>query len=116
MKKSKQKTKGQALVEFVIILPILMMIIFVIIDFANVFYQKNHLESVTNNIVSFKENGKSNEYIKENTDKDIKITYKQKSNVLKIETKKKINLVTPFSSMFFQNPYIIKTERAISYE
>ena len=47
---------GQALVEFVIILPIIMMIIFVIIDFSNVFYQKNHLESITNDIVTFKEN------------------------------------------------------------
>ena len=52
--------KGQALVEFVIIMPIIMMLLFVIIDFSNIFYQKNHLENITNDIVTFKESGKSN--------------------------------------------------------
>ena len=112
----KMNKKGQALVEFVIILPIIMMIIFVIIDFTNVFYQKNHLESITNDVVVYKENGKSNEYIKNNVDKDINISYKQTGNSLVIKTKKKVTLVTPFSSLFFKNPYIIKTERTILYE
>ena len=50
----KIKNKGQALVEFVIILPIIMIIIFVIIDFSNVFYQKNNLESIMNSVVTYK--------------------------------------------------------------
>ena len=108
--------KGQALVEFVIILPIIMMIIFVIIDFSNIFYQKNHLESITNDVVTFKENGKTDEYIKNNTLDDINITYKQNGSSLTIITSKKITLVTPFSSLFFDNPYTIKTERVILYE
>lgn len=115
MKKSVNK-KGQALVEFVIILPIILMIIFVIIDFSNIFYQKNHLESVTSDIVSFKENGKSNEYIKKRIDDSITISYKDGNDTLKIITKKEVNLITPFSSMFFDNPYVIKTERTILYE
>ena len=116
MKKINLKNKGQALVEFVIILPILMMIIFVIIDFANVFYQKNHLESVTNDIVKLKENGKSSEYIKDSAEKDISIKYTTVNDYLKISVSKKVDLVTPFSSVFFDNPYIIKTERTISNE
>lgn len=117
MKKLKiMNKKGQALVEFVIILPIIMMIIFVIIDFSNIFYQKNHLESITNDIVSFKENGKSDSYIKNNTLDDIKISYKQDGDSLIIKTSKDITLVTPFSSLFFNNPYTIKTERVILYE
>ena len=71
----KIKNKGQALVEFVIILPIIMIIIFVIIDFSNVFYQKNNLESIMNSVVTYKENGKSNEYIKNQIKDDVKITY-----------------------------------------
>ena len=108
--------KGQALVEFVIILPIIMMIIFVIIDFSNIFYQKNHLENVTNDIVIYKENGKSDEYIKKTLDTDIKVSYEQKENNLVIKTKKKVPLITPFSSLFFDNPYIVKTERTILHE
>ena len=108
--------KGQALVEFVIILPIIMMIIFVIIDFSNIFYQKNYLENLTNDVVKLKEKGKSDDYIKNNTDKDIKISYKKNNDIKKIIISKNIYLVTPFSNMFFDNPYTIKTERVVYYE
>ena len=108
--------KGQALVEFVILLPIIMMIIFVVIDFSNVFYQKNYLENVTNDIVRLKERGKSDEYIKSKTDKDIKISYQASGDLKKFTVSKKITLVTPFSTMFFKNPYTVKTERIVYYE
>lgn len=114
MKKNK---KGQALVEFVIILPIILMVIFTIIDFSNIFYQKNHLESITNDVVSLKENGKTNNYIlNEINDKTIGITYSKNGDTLKVQTTKKVKLITPFSSLFFDNPYVIKTERTILYE
>lgn len=108
--------KGQALVEFVILIPVIMMIIFVIIDFSNVFYQKNYLENVTNDVVRLKERGKTDEYIKKKTDKDIKIIYKSDGDLKKIIVSKNVKLVTPFSTMFFKNPYTIKTERVVFYE
>lgn len=112
----KIKNKGQALVEFVIILPIIMIIIFVIIDFSNVFYQKNNLESIMNSVVTYKENGKSNEYIKNQIKDDVKITYEINDENLTINISKDIKLITPFSSMFFESPYTISTERIILYE
>lgn len=112
----KVKNKGQALVEFVIILPIIMIIIFVIIDFSNVFYQKNNLESIMNSVVTYKENGKSNEYIKNQIKDDVKITYEINNENLTINISKDIKLITPFSSMFFESPYTISTERIILYE
>lgn len=108
--------KGQALVEFAIILPIIMMMLFVMIDFSNIFYQKNHLENITNDIVRLREHGKSDEYIKNNTDKDIKIDYKPNGDFQKVIVSKKVTLITPFSTMFFKNPYTIKTERTVFYE
>ena len=113
----KLKNKGQALVEFVIILPIVLMIIFVIIDFSNNFYQKNNLEGITNDIVSLKEEGKSNDYIEHViNDKNVKVDFVPFTDTLKIKTSKKVKLITPFSSLFFDNPFIIKTERTILYE
>ena len=108
--------EGQALVEFVIIIPIIIMIIFVIIDFSNIFYQRNHLESIVNDVVSYKESGKTNDYIEEQVDDDINITYKENYDTLTINVSKDINLITPFSSLFFEEPYIISTERTIIYE
>ena len=55
--------KGQALVEFVLILPILLLFLFVIIDFANIYYSKNHLEGVVSDVVTFVENGKTTDEI-----------------------------------------------------
>ena len=108
--------KGQALVEFVIILPVILMILFVIIDFSNIFYQKNHLENIVSDVANLKENGKSNKYIEKSISDNVKITYKQKDNTLLINVSKDIKLITPFSSIFFENPYEIKTERTIIYE
>lgn len=108
--------KGQALVEFVIIIPVIIMIIFVIIDFSNIFYQRNHLESIVNDVVSYKESGKTNDYIEEQVEDDIDITYKENYDTLTINVSKDINLITPFSSLFFEEPYTISTERTIIYE
>ena len=111
-----KKSSGQALVEFVIIMPILIMIIFIIIDFSNIFYQKNELEGVISDVVSLKENGKSDGYIENSISDDVKISYQKKSDTLVINVSKNVNLVTPFSSLFFDNPYNIETERTIIYE
>ena len=43
--------KGQALVEFIIILPVIIFIIMVIIDFMMIFTYKNELENDMNNVV-----------------------------------------------------------------
>ena len=107
---------GQALVEFVIILPIIMMIIFVIIDFSNVFYQKNHLESITNDVVNYKLSGKSDSDIENIIDKNIKVSSTIFGNNIKLDVTKEVKLVTPFSSMFFESPYIVKCERTVLYE
>ena len=115
MRKLKKQNKGQALVEFVIILPIIMMILFIIIDFANIFYQKNHLENVTNDITEVKQEDLES-YKKKIAKEKIDIIYNIDGNVLVVKTKKDVDLVTPFANIFFKNPYPIKTERTVIYE
>ena len=45
--------RGQALVEFILILPIFIMLMFVIIDFGMVFNEKNKLENKSMEIIEF---------------------------------------------------------------
>ncbi len=111
-----KKNKGQALVEFVIILPIILMIIFVVIDFSNVFYQKNHLENEINEVVTYKEAKKDNTFIKNKLDKEIRVSYQTKGNMLQITLKKKVKLITPLAGVVFKNPFEIQTERTIINE
>ena len=44
--------KGQALIEFVLILPVFLFILFAIIDFGMIFSTKSNLESDSTDIVS----------------------------------------------------------------
>ena len=44
--------KGQSLVTFIIILPILLIICGIVIEFSNIAYQKHHFTSVTKTIIS----------------------------------------------------------------
>ena len=44
------KNKGQALVEFVLILPVLLLLLFAFFDVSRIFIGKNHLENVMNEV------------------------------------------------------------------
>ena len=46
----KMNKKGQALVEFIIILPVIIFIIMLLVDFMTIFSYKNKLESNMNNV------------------------------------------------------------------
>ena len=112
------KNKGQALVEFAMILPILIMILFVVIDFASIFYNKNHLEGVLNDVVLMVENDVSKATIEEKIDNK-NITYeisRTNDGFVTIKLEQKINFITPFSNLFFKEDYKINTKRVIIYE
>jgi Flp pilus assembly protein TadG len=108
--------RGQALVEFVIILPIIIMILFVVIDFAFVFYNKNSLEGVMDEVSSYQQSGKSYDEINEILDSDTTMKYNYQGDKLEIVLTKKVNLITPFASSFFENPYKITTKRVLFNE
>ena len=53
--------KGQALIEFIIILPVTIYLLMVIVDFSSILIKKNGLESKMNDVVSLYKDGKSEE-------------------------------------------------------
>ena len=106
--------KGQALVEFIIILPVFIMILFVIIDFGMIFNKKSNLESISNDaILIYKENESLVEI--QNLYKDIQIELINVNDYTKLVFKDKVNIVTPGMNMVFGNPYVITVERVIPY-
>lgn len=109
--------KGQALVEFVILLPIIFIIIFAIIDVSLVFYNKNHLEGILDDVVTMTSNGKSEEEIKKTIDnKDITYNIIVDGTYATISLRQKIYFTTPISYSFFKNGLEIETKRIILYE
>lgn len=110
-----KNNKGQALVEFILILPVILAILLVIIDLGKIFNEKNTLENTSIDIIELYKNGKSIDEIK-NKYNDISITTNIENNYLTIKLKKEIEIITPGLNIVLDNPYSIEVERVAYYE
>ena len=110
-----KNNKGQALVEFILILPVILAILLVIIDLGKIFNEKNTLENTSIDIIELYKNGKSIDEIKEKYN-DIEIKSNISDNYLTIKLKKEIEIITPGLNIILDNPYIIEVERVVYYE
>jgi len=109
--------KGQALVEFVILLPVIFLIAFTIFDVSSIFYNKNRLEGILNDVVVMVENKKTNEEIINVIDnKDITYNVSYDGIYATISLKQKVNFTTPITYSLFKNGFKIETKRVILYE
>ena len=109
--------KGQALVEFIIIMPIFLMMIMGIVDIGNILYNKNVLESKLDNVVSMYEDNYSYDDIvnKIGDEFELSITNNNQEYV-DIVVIKEINIITPGLNLVFNNPYQVKAKRVVYYE
>lgn len=106
--------KGQALIEFVLILPVLIFILFSVIDFGIIFSTRNTLENDSVDIVNLFKNGTSvDEIEKIYTEDDINISSDGEYYIFKITTS--VNLITPGLNKILGDPYLIDVERIVPY-
>ncbi len=110
---------GQALVEFVIILPIFIFMIFVVIDVGKIFYIKNNLESRLEDVITLYETV-SNKYkimqdLKLEKEK-IKLDIKTQENYLEFNLEKEVEIITPGLNIILNNPYKAIAKRVIYHE
>ena len=108
--------KGQALVEFVIILPILIYILLAIIDIATIFYTSNKLENKLNDVVDMYESDENTSDIKDNVTKDIKgakLEINDKGKYTEIELSKDVDVITPGLNLIIKNPYKVTARRVV---
>ena len=109
--------KGQALIEFVLLLPIIIILIFSSIDILNLILNKNNINTKLNDeIVMFEENKQSIVDLEKNLEKEnIDITFTENSNSISIIAKKEIKWISPITELVLKN-YTISTERVIPLE
>lgn len=105
--------KGQALVEFIIVLPILLLILISIIDFGNIIHKKYVLENDLDNIVSMYNSNDYDEINNYVSDKNLKINYDAYDKFLTISISKNINIFSPVLISIWGKNYEIKTNRSI---
>ena len=104
--------KGQALVEFVLILPIFIMILFVVVDFGMILNKKNELENVSVDVVNMLKNNITLEEIKSSYS-DIDIDVSKKDKYLNVVISEDVNILTPGLNRVLGDPYKVKIERNI---
>lgn len=104
--------KGQALVEFVLILPIFILILFAIIDFGTILSKKNELENDSMDIVLLIKDGTDINDINKKYS-DLNISLLEDNQYTNITISKDIKIITPGLNLVLGNPYKITVERII---
>ena len=105
--------KGQALVEFIIILPIFLLLILSVIDFGNIISKKYSLENDIDVVVSLYKEEKSteiNNYIKKN---NLKINFTNEGELFVIKLEKDVKVMSPMLNLIFGKTYQINVEKSI---
>ncbi len=108
-----KKNKGQALVEFTLILPIILILILTIIDFGNILYQKYQLENKLDFIIDLYENELEEEINTYITTHNLNIKHQIIDEYHNIELSKNININTPGLNLILNSPYKIQVSRFI---
>lgn len=96
--------RGQALVEFIIVMPIFIMILLAAFDFVNIIQTKMTLENAVEELI-----------VNENIilDKDIKFQKEKDSKYVKYKLSKDVNITSPFLTLVIENDYKVVVERSI---
>lgn len=112
--------KGQALVEFVFILPIILLLMLIFVDIGRFFYTKIQVENIMMDLVREIEKDIDNvsNFEDELNEEKITLTLENEydGDTIKLKLSKKITFITPGIEIFFENPYLIEKERVVSYD
>lgn len=110
--------KGQALVEFIIVFPIILFIFLAIIDYVMMSYNKIKMENIISDVERMYKNNENseeiNDFIKKN-DLDISLLVKKEDKYLMLKLEKEYDCLTPGLDKIL-NASKIKIERNVYYE
>ena len=105
--------KGQALVEFIIIMPIFIFIVLAMFDLGNIIIKKYQLENDLDTVVNMYEESKTEqvEYYAKTIDAKVKYEVSENYNVITLS--KKVNVITPIVRQALGNSYEISVKRTV---
>lgn len=111
-----KNSRGQALIEFVLIVPVLIFILMAIIDISKVIINKYKLEDNLNVISDLYQNNKMDEIDTFADSKGIIVSYTTVGNYTTIKIKKNVVITTPGLNNILGKQMLIETERTIYNE
>lgn len=117
----KLNNRGQALVEFALILPIFIFMIFAAIDIGRIIYTKNNLQSKLDKAIEYLEEGKSYDevvnYINKDSTYEVLLNIKYKDDgFATIKVIGKVDILTPGLNIALGSPTEVFETREVYYE
>ena len=108
--------KGQALVEFIIILPIFLVLVLGVVDIGKILYSKTRLEGEITDVITMYKVGKSEDDIKQALDDGTLLDISLEEEDIVFHLTKEIDIITPGLNLIFDNPYSLEVSRSTTYE
>ena len=108
-----KNNKGQALIEFIIILPIFLILIISLIDLGNIFMKKSSLENNLDTIVTMYKEDKTDEIKDYALKNNLDVAISNDDKFKKFTIKKSIKLTSPMLIVALGKDYKIATEKDI---
>lgn len=104
--------KGQTLVEFVLILPLFIFILFTVFDFGKILNKKSELENISTDVVSMIKNDSTIDEIKA-LYPSLVISIKEEDKYIVIEISEDVDVMTPGLNLVLGNTHKVTIERTI---
>ncbi|MBE6144230.1 MAG: hypothetical protein E7169_01500 [Firmicutes bacterium] len=108
-----KSVKGQALVEFVIIIPIFFIILFSAIDLGNIIYKKYQMENDLDYVVDLYRQNKTSEINVYVNKQGLILKTEKIEETVKISLEKTVKINTPGMNIIINNPYKIVVDRVV---
>ena len=105
--------KGQALVEFILILPVILMVFMALIDIGSIFIQKIDLNNSMNTVSEMYQNGDKKELMAYVAKEELKYDEFVSGDMATLTLKKNIDVSAPILSNVLGKRYQIETSKVI---
>lgn len=103
-----KKTSGQALIEFILILPVFLLLVFGSIEFGKIIYEKYQLQNDLDTVKMLYTQKRTQELEQYLQNKNLIISYEQKGDYTILTITKMIKVITPGLNQILKSPYPVK--------
>ena len=107
------KEKGQALVEFILIMPIMLLVFIALIDIGNIFVQKYNLNNSLEIVTDLYQNDEQKELKAYVANEEIEYKESTNNNLVTITVKKNIKLSAPGLTQVLGKTYTAEAKKTI---
>ncbi|MBR2708597.1 MAG: pilus assembly protein [Bacilli bacterium] len=108
--------KGQALIEFILIMPVFMVILMSLIDVGNIYMKKNELNNDLQIIETMYQNKDSQNIALYTSNKDITLEENIENDLITLTLKKEVKINAPILTNILGKKYTVETKKTIYKE